>query len=317
MRLRVWVATPSGPKEGGEALLAEPGFKWIDVEAQDEAVMARLGNRLGLHPLAVEDALHFDQRPKLEDYPNHLFFVLHGHRKAEAAEDASLEPYELHFYLGTDWLLTVHDVGVLPLDAEWAHVGLDCAMTLSRGADFVAYQVADAVVSDHFPLLDKLSDDADNLWDAIFEGGPSQEKSGRVFGLKRMLSSVRRLLAPQRDVLAILSREGVRHVQTKHAIYFRDVYDHLVRVHEQLEDAREQVTSALEAQVSVLANRTNEITKQLTLFAAIFLPLSFIAGFFGQNFEVLSRPPFFVAMCVAMVTVPLVQWLWFRHKHWD
>jgi magnesium transporter len=137
-----------------------------------------------------------------------------------------------------------------------------------------------------------------------------------TFELKRALVLVRRVLSPQRDIVGLLSRRGVPQVQEKTALYFRDVYDHLVRIYEQLEAARDLVGNVVEAYLSQVANRTNEVTKQLTIFASIFLPLSFIVGFFGQNFDILSNQYDFAFMLGAIVLIPIVMVAWFRHKEW-
>jgi len=138
----------------------------------------------------------------------------------------------------------------------------------------------------------------------------------KTFELKRALVMVRRVLSPQRDIVSLLARRGVPQVQERTTIYFRDVYDHLVRIYEQIEAARDLVGSVVDAYLSQVANRTNEVTKQLTIFASIFLPLSFIVGFFGQNFEVLGSPMFFKAMVGIIIILPVAMIFWFRHKKW-
>jgi magnesium transporter len=135
--------------------------------------------------------------------------------------------------------------------------------------------------------------------------------------LKRLLVTLRRVLSPQRDVVGLLARRGVPHVQERTALYFRDVYDHLVRVAEQLEAARDLVSSVMEVYLSVIANRTGDITKQLTIFASIFMPLSFIVGFFGENFEGIAPHAMFWPAMVTMALVPVGMLMWFKHKGWS
>jgi magnesium transporter len=149
----------------------------------------------------------------------------------------------------------------------------------------------------------------------VFES-PSTALMERVFELKRSLAEVRRVLAPQREVLGLLARHEIHGINHKTRVYFRDVYDHLVRVYEQIDAARDQLKDTMDAYLSVMANRTNEVTRQLTIFASIFLPLSFIVGFFGQNFGVLTRAEFFWVMVSALAALPVAMVLWFRHKEW-
>ena len=302
-------------KDGGVELLGAPGMRWIDVTGPDEATMLALGEKFGLHRLAIEDCLHLDQRPKLEDYGTHQFLVLQGF-KTDSATWKGMEMLELHFFLGPDWLITVHDPPSLSIDAAQKRVDADPKGTLGRGGDFIAYLVADALVDRNFPLLECFNDELEDLEERIFSSAPSRELLRELFDLKHALVRVRRVLSPQRDVVGLLARHGISQVSERTTVYFRDVYDHLVRIYEQLDSARDLVGSAVEAYMSQIANRTGAISKQLTVFASIFLPLSFIVGFFGQNFEGIARHEFLWPMLGAMVALPAGMLLWFRHKEW-
>jgi magnesium transporter len=311
--LRVRVFEDGKVLQGGEELLERPGPKWLDVQEPDEALLNRLGERFGLHKLAIEDCLHLDQRPKLEEYAGHLFIVLQGFT-CPAKTITDVELHELHFFLGPGWLITVHDKAH---DAvEQVHKRLDAdPSAIGRGVDFVAYLLADAQVDLLFPLMEQFADAIDHLEDEIFES-PSKDLLQQIFALKRTLVLVRKVMSPQRDVVGLLSRHGLGPISERTTIYFRDVYDHLVRIYEQIDTNRDLLGNAMDAWLSVVANRTNDITKQLTILASIFLPMSFVAGFFGQNFDVLGGQPFFVVMLVSMVLIPLSMALWFRSKDW-
>ncbi len=314
-QLIVHVALESGElKTGGEALLDLPGNKWIDVVAPSHDLMSRLQERFGLHRLAVEDCFHLDQRAKLEDYPKHLFVVLHALTHADG-DVCEVQLNEVHSFLGSDWYISVHDRPLEVIEIARKRMLEAPAETLGRGADFALYLVADAIVDSGFPLLDQLTDEVENLEELIFEG-PDPNQLRRIFQLKRTLVTLRRVLSPQRDLVGQLARAGIPHVRERTALYFRDVFDHLIRVYEQIEAARDLVSSAAEGYLSMVANRTNEVTKKLTIFAALFLPLSFIVGFFGQNFQSLSDPRFFGPMIVLLLLVPVVQYAWFRAKRW-
>ncbi|MCA2977485.1 MAG: magnesium/cobalt transporter CorA [Myxococcaceae bacterium] len=300
--------------DGGEEFLDRPGARWIDVQQPDEATLGRLAERFGLHRLAIEDCLHLDQRPKLEEFPGHLFIVL----QAFSCTDKSLADvtlHELHFFLGPDWLITVHERSHRAIDQVHKRLDADPSQTLGRGVDFVAYLLADAQVDLGFPLMDHFTEALDELEDSIFQQ-QAHKPMERIFALKRQLVLVRKVLSPQREVLTTLARRGLPGVSERTTLYFRDVCDHLVRILEQVDTNRELVANVREAWLSVVANRTNDITRQLTVLASIFLPLSFIAGFFGQNFDALSRPPFFVVMLASMVLVPAGMVAWFQRKGW-
>ena len=194
-------------------------------------------------------------------------------------------------------------------------IAQDPAQTFGRGFDFLAYLLADAQVDQTFPILDFFNDELDQLESSIFES-PQPEQLQRIWTLKRSLMQLRRVLSPQRDTMSLLSRRGIPHIQERTTLYFRDVHDHLIRVYEQLEASRDVLAAAMEAYLSVMANRTNDVSKQLTIIATIFLPLSFITGFFGQNFESLSGPQYFWLMIASMVVVPTALVLWFRKQRW-
>lgn len=313
--VRVRVLQDDHLLDGNEELLSATGMKWIDVTAPDEATLQSLANKYGLHRLAIEDCLHLDQRPKLEDYGSHQFLVLQGFN-TDSTTWKDMEMLELHFFLGPDWLITVHNHLSPSVEGTSRRIESDPKGTMGRGVDFVAYLIADALVDRNFPLLECFNDELEDLEERIFSGPPSRNTLRDLFELKHALVRVRRVLSPQRDVVGLLARHGIPQVNDRTTVYFRDVYDHLVRIYEQLDSARDLVGNVVEAHMSQIANRTGEISKQLTVFASIFMPLSFIVGFFGQNFDVLNQPVFFWSMIALMVALPVGMILWFRHKRW-
>ncbi len=301
--------------DGDEALLDAPGLKWVDVESPDEPLLQRLAERFGLHRLEVEDCLHLDQRPKLEEYPGHQFIVLQGFDcPTEKLDD--LEMHELHLMLGPDWLISVHQRAAAAIEVARGRMTADPKGSFGRGVDYLAYLLADALVDQSFPLLDRLNDEIELLEERIFTQRPAQVLMQRAFDLKRVFVQLRRVLSPQRDVVGLLSRRGLPHVSERTALYFRDVYDHLVRIAEQIESGRDLVGNAVDAYLSVVANRTSDISKQLTLFASIFMPLSFIVGFFGQNFEGIAEHRFLYWMLGSVVVLPTAMLWWFRRRDW-
>lgn len=299
---------------GGPELLERAGLKWVEVVSPDENILAPLAERYGLHKLALEDCLHLDQRPKLEEYPGHQFLVVQGFC-GQQADLGDLTMHELHVFLGPDWVITVHDQTHDRLDAVAQRVEADPANTLGRGVDFVCYLLTEALVDRNFPVLDTFTELIEAVEDEVFEG-PSSALMKEAMRLKNELVRVRRVLSPQRDVVALLARRGVPHVQERTALFFRDAYDHLARLNEQIDSARDLLGNAVDAYLSVIANRTAEVSKQLTIFATIFMPLGFIVGFFGQNFPVLGAAPFFWVMAGCIVAVPVSMLWWMHRKGW-
>jgi len=293
----------------GEAL------KWIDLRAPTDENLQLLGSRFGFHPLALEDCAHADQRPKVEEYGAYLFIVIQGF-ECPNADVEELRWHELHAFLGKGYLVTVHDNDIPGLDQVWKRVAGDPTL-MRRGVDFVYYTLTDRIVDDNFPVLDRVSDLLESIEDVVLEN-PDKSVLGKIFALKSKIVLMRKVLSPQRDVIALLSRRDDERVSPKTAVYFRDVYDHLARIVESLEGSRDLLGNALDAYMSAQGQRTNEVMKALAIFSAVFLPLTFITGFFGQNFE---HMPFgsdalmytMVALCVLS---PVGVLALFRWKRW-
>ncbi len=298
-----------------------PGvLRWIDLTSAGTAELELLRERFDFHPLTIEDCGHLDQRPKIEEYRNHLFLVTQGFSSKGDRVD-ELELQELHAFLGERFLVTVHETLIGALEETWKRLATEPKL-LERGVDFAYYLVADGIVDDNFPILDRIADELEELEDSVLSS-PKRKDLHRIFELKHHLVTMRKVLSPQRDVLGLLSKRGDARVSERTAVYLRDVYDHLVRINESIEASRDLLGNTLDAYLSAVGQRTNEIMKYLTIMSAVFLPLAFVVGFFGQNFDNL---PFFKewvhsdrlmwAMVATCVVLPLTMLFWFRRKHW-
>jgi magnesium transporter len=296
-----------------------PGVsRWVDVAGEDAASLEQLRERFDFHPLAIEDCLQLDQRPKLEEYRDHLFLVTQSFTVKEGG--VQVELHELHAFLGERFLVTVHSDPIQAVDEVWQRVRGN-PKAIARGVDFVYYLVADRMVDANFPILDRIGDELELIEDSVLQS-PRKQDMAKIFELKRQLVLMRKVLSPQRDTMGLLSR-GDRHVSERTSHYFRDVYDHLVRINESIDANRDLVGNALEAYLSAVSNRTNEIMKYLTLLSAVFLPLAFVVGFFGQNFEDLpgfshwTGSDFLMHAMVALcLIIPCTMVLWFKHQRW-
>jgi magnesium transporter len=299
---------------------ADGTLRWIDLQGQDDAQLELLRERFDFHPLAVEDCAHFDQRPKLEEYRDCMFLVTQGFTCSGERLD-ELAIHEMHSFLGVRFLVTVHTAPVPAFDKAWKRAASDPRL-LERGVDFVCYLVTDGIVDDCFPVLDLIADELEEL-EAVVLTTPKRKDLARIFELKHHLVSMRKVLSPQRDVVAMLAKRGDARVSERTSMYFRDVYDHLVRINESIEANRDLLGNALEAYLSAVSQRTNEIMKALTIMSAVFLPLAFVVGFFGQNFDNLPFLRDWVhsdglmwVMVVVCLSMPVGLVLWFRRKSW-
>lgn len=283
------------------------GWVWLDVSAPTEDDLTWLARAYGFHPLAIEDCRHFNQRAKVEAYPGYLFLSL----SAMTRHDGELMPRELEVFLGTDFLITVHRE---PFDA------LDYARTHWRDhprADFVLYLLADHIADTYFPILDEIEDEIDELEDVILEN-PTQATLQRIFVLKQQLVALRKVVAPMREVMNALASTRYALIDEHTALYFRDVHDHLIRIYDLIETSRDLLGNALDAYLSTVSNRLNEVMKRLTLITTVFMPISFLVGFGGMNF---AHIPFddaraFGLMLALLIITPILMALWFWRSKW-
>jgi magnesium transporter len=264
-------------REIAERQLRRGKFFWIDLHRPTADEFAVLGDVFRFHPVAIENSKQFGQRPKLEDYDDFVFLVVYG---AVTDEDRIVE---VHCFYSERFLVTVHVDPVSALDDVRRRY--DSGEKPTHDAGLLLYRIVDTLVDSFFPVLAEFDDRFDNLADKILlnTGGGRQQE---IFAMKRQLARIRKVVVPQREVFASvtggdadlpgMTREAQR--------YFRAIHDHLVRLSDQVESYRELLTSAMQAFLSTVSNQQNVVMKQLTVISTIFLPLTFVTGFFGQNF---------------------------------
>jgi magnesium transporter len=301
-----------------EAQIAPPAKGerlWVDVVSPTPEELKRLRERFDLHPVAIDACLKVDQRPKLEEYREQLFVVLHK-VVVPAAADAPLEGVELHAFLGDGYLITISDVELPEVtnvrERLLSEVGL-----LERSLVYAYYLICERLSHTNFDALDQLFDVVESIEDSVLKQDDPQVLT-KLFAAKRSLASARRLIVPQREVVSLLLESGTPFVDERARPYFRRVLDVLMRMSEAIDTQRDILSNVLEAHLSIVSNRTNDIMKSLTLLSAIFLPLSFVTGFFGQNF---SHLPFDnialmwigLGLCLAL---PIGMLLWFKSQKW-
>jgi magnesium transporter len=300
-----------------EAHLRRDQFFWLDLTAPAHEEIAALGTLFGFHPLALEDTEHFGQRPKLDNYGDHIFLVFYG---AWRHRDDDPEPLrEVHLFISGSYLVTVHRDPLPPLDQQRAQ--LDGRVLHSE--QFLLYRVLDALTDSFFPWLSDMDEEIDELEESVL-ANPDEHQLERLFGLKRQLVAMRKVITPQRDLFArsIDQIAELPGLELDERDYFRDVYDHLIRISDLMDSYRDLLSGATDLYLSTVSNRQNDVMKQLTVIATIFLPLAFITGFFGQNFGfminhlIASTWTFWVVGLGSMVATCLGLLIFFRRKGW-
>jgi len=260
-------------------LLRRDEYFWLDLTDPSEDEVAALGEVFSFHPLALEDLSKRGQRPKLDDFGDFMFLVYYGMGQGGGAE---IELEEVHAFLSGSYLVTSHKHPCAVL--EEARERLDAQSP--RSEQFVIYRVLDGLTDSFFPVLERLDERMEALDGEIFDR-PQPQQLEEITALRRQLVRLRRLVSPQRDLLyrGVYDILEIPGLEADSRNYFRDVYDHAIRISDQIDSYRDLLAGTRDAYLSVVSNRLNQITKQLTVVATIFLPLSFIVGFFGQNFK--------------------------------
>jgi magnesium transporter len=266
------------------AALAAKEFFWLDLDdgTTDGTVAELLGTHFGFHPLAVQAAEKFDQRPRFDDYDDFVYLVARG------ADPDGTGKAEVHCFWSDTYVVTVHRGDCPAIAAVRDRMGRHHASDAASPQIVIVYLVMDALVDSFFPVLSDFDDRIDVLEDDILKT-PTEEQLGVLFDMKRSLMNMRKSIAPQRDMMASINA-GVREIpgMTDEASrYFRDLYDHLIRLADLVDSYRDLLSSVMDTHLSTVSNRLNVVMKQLAVIATVFLPLSFLTGFFGQNFSYL------------------------------
>jgi magnesium transporter len=297
--------------------LDRQNFVWIDLDQPSDANLQALAQTIHLHPLTLEDARTFEQRPKVEEYEGYLFMVVFGVDPEAESGDPLLR--EVHMIISGDYVVTIHHSVIGALSELRARYGDQPV----RSEQFLVYKILDAVISTFVPTLSRIDDDIDDIEEQIVDEA-APENLQRIFSLKRDVVAMRRVVSPMRDMMArnsdvIASLPGL---ESDDRLYFRDVYDGLVRTSELVDSYRDLLSGATDMYLSTVANRQGEVNKQLTVIATIFLPLTFITGFFGQNFSflvthILNTLWSFLVFGIGGLLFSLIGfWVYFRRKRW-
>lgn len=291
---------------------------WLNVDGIHQTeVVTQIGDYLGLHPLLLEDLVNTAQRPKFENYGNCLFFVLK--MLTYNPDEHSVDAEQVSIVLGPHYVLSFQEGSTGDVfDPVRARLKAGGTRIRSSGADFLAYSLMDSIVDHYFVVLERFGDDFEVL-DELLVNDPSTATLNKIYQIKRQLIMVRRSIWPLREVVNALERDQTPLLHEEMHIYLRDLYDHTIQVIETVETMRDVVGGMLDIYLSSVSNRTNEIVKFLTIFGSIFIPLTFLAGVYGMNFDYMPELgvrwayPGFWLITITTIAALLI---YFRRKRW-
>lgn len=288
--------------------------RWIDVQGVHPYALRVLGETYGLHPLAIEDAMNTPQRPKLDDYDDYLFVVM---RMLRFIEGKLINEQVSIFFFG-DTLITVQETKGDVWDMVRQRIRKPTSRFRQYGTPYLMYALLDAIVDHIFPLLDHYIDRANKLEDRVLQD-PSPAVQNEVHRLKRELSNLRQSIWPIRDVVLAIQKDECEFVPDSVETYLKDVYDHAAQANEMIEICRESANALQELLIAAASNRMNEVMKALTIMASLFLPLTFLAGVYGMNFDripELSWPWAYPAFWGVSILVVIGLLYYFHRRGW-
>lgn len=310
------------PVEQFSQVLAQPDVLfWVDLSGESNGIYEPiLEHVFKFHPLAIDDALDEKHIPKVDDWESYIYLVLRG-VVVDPNQVLSIEIPELDIFLGRNYLVTYHKDPFPAIDTIWEDCQRDFRY-INKGPTNLFYHIADEMVNQFLPAIEELDEIIDQIEDEIFEN-PKSDTLENIFTIKRSLLQLRRTLQPQKEVFNKLARGDFDLIADKDRVYFRDVYDHMLRLQEINENLRDLIGGALDTYLSVVNNRMNDIMKTLTIITTIFMPVSFLAGFFGMNFfqPVLQLDSWtgittFIVILIIMILTPVGMFIWAKRRRW-
>jgi len=308
-------------REYARALQDPSNTLWVDIFSEPKDISENiLLETFRFHPLAVADALDETHVPKVDDWGEYLYLVVRTPATEEGLEEEN-KAEEVDVFLGQNFIITYHEHALAVIDRIWEHYQLDEKLLLN-GTTQILYNLMDEIATEYIYVAEKIDEALDTIEDQLFSN-PQPILLEKIFSLKRALLHLRRVIAPQREVVNKLARGDYALIAPEAKMYFRDVYDHFLRLYEILENLRDLSGSALEIYLSVVNNRMNNVMRTLTIITTLFMPISFLAGFFGMNFfrpgadlEIWTGIPVFWWLLLAMILFPIGMYWWIRSRGW-
>jgi len=297
--------------------IEKPFIRWIDIYGLAQVkVIEEIGHQFKLHPLVLEDILSPNQRPKLEDFGNYIFVVLKKLSWNQEQEDFEYE--QISLILGENYVISFQERDTNLFNPIYERIQVPKGKVRVMGADYLYYVLIDIVIDDYFVVIEKVGENIENIEDILIKN-PEPETLQLIYRLKRSSIELRKSIWPIREVISKLQREQSNLIGDELQIYLRDIYDHIFRISDLLENYRDIIFGMLDMYLSSVSNKMNDIMKVLTIISTVFIPLSFLAGFYGMNFlymPELKNPSAYPILIMIMVSVALVMVYFFKRKKW-
>jgi len=294
------------------------GITWVIVEGlSNTAVVEQIGRIFGIHQLVLEDILNTHQRPKFEEYDDYLYIVL----KCLLPERGlfSVNEEQVSLLVLKNFVFSFKEKRDTLFNSIQQHIHAGKSRFRGLGSDYLAYAILDTIVDQNFTLMDALDDAITSLEENILTADPTQENLYTIQKLKRDVITIRRHISPVRELMAGMLRSDSELIHEKTYLYLRDVSDHSIRIIELIESYRDILSGLLDIHISSASNKMNEIMKVLTVFASIFIPLTFLAGIYGMNFDYMPELHWkwsYPILWIAFISVPIISLTYFRRKKW-
>jgi magnesium transporter len=301
------------------ALGEKDGLLWVDFENPNEFESDTLVEIFNFHPLAVEDCITDHSEPKVDDYEEYLFLVVHALTMLRENGDKELSTVELNLFLGPNYVVTFHKAPVESVAQDVLRAQQKPAGMMSSGADLLVHTILDHLVDGYLPVFHQYENKADLLEKDMFDKSPSRKKLATLLQLKQDISTLRRIVGPQRDTLHFLTRNAGRFIKAKHLIYFRDISDHLFRISALANGMYDHLTSMMEVYFSYLSSELNVVMKRLTVVATLAMPAVMIASIYGMNFRVIpgaTHEHGFWAVMIFTAVLTVAMYFWMKIKKW-
>jgi len=293
------------------------GVTWINIDGlQDIALIERLGARFGIDRLTLEDLLNTTQRPKLDEFKNYVFLIVNvlGYQK----DGITLDIEQISFVLGSNFVLSFQEIEGDTFDSVRQRLQKSSGLLRNRSADFLLYSLLDTIVDNYFEIMEKLSEKIEILEEKMLYGG-HYGGINEIYALKKELTRVRKSIYPLREVIAALDRNDSRILAADTKWFIRDIYDHTLQVIDHIETFRDTASALIELHMSNVSNKMNEVMKLLTVISTIFIPLTFIAGVYGMNFENMPELKWhygYFEVWGVMIVIAIGMIYYFKRKEW-